>query len=120
MKQTLIITCELPDLNSIIQSSKISPYKYAKSKKGYDSIVSAFAKEKLKPITKYPVDIYCHWVVKNKKKDPDGISAGTKFLLDGLVKAGILSNDNFAAINSIHHSFEVDSINPRIEVILSY
>ena len=43
---------------------------------------------------------------------------GQKFIIDGLVKAGVLKNDGWAQIGDLNHSFEVDKENPRIEVIL--
>jgi len=118
MKQVLTIPVILPDLNSIISNSKSHWSNYASPKKAYDAIVSAFARQKLKPVENYPVDIHCHWVVPNRRKDPDGISAGAKFILDGLVKAGILRNDGFSEVCKITHEFSVDRRNPKIIVTI--
>ena len=37
-----------------------------------------------------PVDVTCTWITKDLRKDLDNVSAGIKFVLDGLVQAGIL------------------------------
>ena len=118
LKQTFEIRCELPDFNTIVNTSKTHWSKYSSPKKGYDAIVSAYARQKLKPVENYPVDIHCHWVVPNRRKDPDGISAGAKFILDGLVKAGILRNDGFSEVCKITHEFSVDRRNPKIIVTI--
>jgi Holliday junction resolvase RusA-like endonuclease len=44
--------------------------------------------------------------------------AAQKFILDGLVRAGIIKDDSQKYINSITHRFEVDKRNPRVEVTL--
>ena len=67
---------------------------------------------------KMPVDITCTWITKNLRKDPDNVSAGIKFVLDGLVQAGIQPDDRRMQINSITHEFGVDKHNPRVEVVL--
>lgn len=56
------------------------------------------------------------WYSKDKRKDPDNIASGIKFLLDGLVEAGVLPNDGWKEIRSISHSFHIDKANPRVEV----
>lgn len=120
MKQQLVIPIALPSLNEIINLSKTHWSQYARPKKGYDVIVTAFSKKQMTKVTKYPVDILCKWKVKDKRKDPDNISVGIKFILDGLVKAGIISNDGFDEINSIHHTFIVDKDNVGVEITLTY
>lgn len=119
MKQTFVIKSLLPSMNEIINSSKTHWSRYSRPKKILnDAIVAVFAKQQVKPVTEYPVDIYCHWIIPNKRKDPDNISAGVKFVLDGLVNAGILRNDGQKEIKTIHHKFSVDKLHPRIEVTL--
>ncbi|MBC8488490.1 MAG: Holliday junction resolvase [Bacteroidetes bacterium] len=119
-KQVLTIPIELPDFNSLIKSSKSHWSKYAEIKKGYDSIVSSFAMRELKPITKYPIDITCNWYCKDDKKDKDNISAGKKFILDGLKLANIIPDDTWQYIGNFSDKFFVDRSNPRIEVVLKY
>jgi Holliday junction resolvase RusA-like endonuclease len=43
---------------------------------------------------RYPCKIKFIWHVVSKKKDLDNIAFAKKFILDGLVKAGTLKNDN--------------------------
>jgi Holliday junction resolvase RusA-like endonuclease len=42
----------------------------------------------------YPCKITFTWHLKDKRKDLDNVAFAKKFILDGLVKAGVLKNDN--------------------------
>lgn len=117
MKQTFTIRTELPSLNEVIDLSKTHWSKYASPKKGYTAICAAHAKQQLKPVRKQ-VNIHCHWICKNKRKDKDNIAFAVKFILDGLIKAKIIPNDNWKWIGDISHSFEVDKHNVGVVVTL--
>lgn len=62
------------------------------------------------------VFIEIRWIEKNKKRDKDNIAFAKKFILDGLVKAGIIANDGWKEISGWSESFAVDKLNPRIEI----
>lgn len=52
---------------------------------------------------------YCFqfdWYCENKRKDPDNISAGQKFIFDGLVRACVLPNDGWREVATILHTFD--------------
>lgn len=116
----IIIPGELPDLNTIIAESK-------KGRKGYQPYailkrentekVAWIAKSKIKKkLDKINLEI--SWICKDKRKDKDNIQAGIKFILDGLVEAGVIENDGWKQIGDITHKFNVDKHNPRIEVVI--
>lgn len=105
---------ELPDLNTIIDKSKSHWANYSKMKKIYTSRVAraAIGAQKVK---KADIDIiyYC----KNRRKDPDNIiGGGNKFVLDGLVKAGVIENDGWRHVNSLNCRCRLDKDNPRVEI----
>jgi hypothetical protein len=58
------------------------------------------------------------WHGESQRRDPDNISAGIKFILDGLVVAGILENDGWAQVSSIAHEFVLDKERPGVEVVI--
>lgn len=90
--------------------------KQGKVKREYDNHVLMSARQaKIKPC-KTPVVIDCLWVEPNKRRDYDGIHFGVKFILDGLVKAGVLKDDSPRYVKRITHEVAYDSDNPRIEV----
>ena len=113
-----IITGELPGLNEIIQESKTNKFKYAYSKSNYTQICAYEALKCLSFDSESKVDLIITWYTKNLKKDPDNVSAGIKYILDGIVSANLIKNDTRKYINSIKHIFDLDKNNPRIIVEL--
>ena len=109
----ITIEGELPALNEIISASKAHYQAYNQLKKQATERVAWKAKG-LPKMEKIFLDItyYC----KNKRKDPDNIAAAKKFILDGLVKSGVISNDGWKEVAGWEESWEKDKENPRIEV----
>lgn len=112
---TIIIPGELPDLNQIIGASKDHWGSYSSLKKANTQLVAFCTKQATKQKYK-KIDLEITWYCKNKRKDKDNIMAGTKFILDGLVEAGIIKNDGWANVGDIRHKFDVDKQAPRVEV----
>ena len=117
--QKLDLEGSLPAINEIIANSKTHWSKYSRIKKNNTSVVAlACLSQRIKPIEKSVKILFSHYC-KNKRRDPDNVAGGSqKIILDGLVKAEILKNDTFEFVNSLHHEFELDKKNPRIEVFL--
>ncbi len=111
MTQTVYITGTLPGLNEIIAASKVRRgtwSKYLDMKGDYGAICrDAILQAKLNTVGN-PVRITCVWYEKNKRRDPDNIRTGFKFIGDALVQMGILANDGWAQILSIEDRFVVD------------
>jgi hypothetical protein len=78
-----------------------------KLKKRYTEIVEIFAQEwrpsGWKPIKRYVVRLVWHCV--NRNRDPDNVAAAVKYVLDGLVRAGIVADDRWNNVVSIEHVF---------------
>lgn len=67
----------------------------AKKKAEWENIVGWLVKEqKIQPVQRVNVT-YEFWFKDNKLRDPDNYAASAKAIQDGLVKAGILPDDNF-------------------------
>lgn len=106
----------LPGFNEIIEAAKSGKGKYqpyAQMKETYTNMAAWLAK-RLPKFEK--VALIITWYEPNRHRDPDNIMAGQKFILDGLVVAGTIPNDNQRHIQGIIHRFAVDRKNPRIEV----
>ncbi len=117
MTEKLVIPGELPGLNEIIEYSKEHWAKYAGEKHFRTQEIAYLAKSQIK--RKYKkVDLTFIWYCKNRKRDKDNIIAGQKFILDGLVAAGVIENDGWEQIGNISHFFSIDKENPRVEVII--
>lgn len=105
--QTLIIKGRLPDANIYINAERSNRYAAAKIKDEWTKIIVGEARtQKIKKINK-SVNIFFQWWVKDKKRDKDNIMFGQKFILDGLVEAGILKNDGWNVIKHLNHYFHI-------------
>jgi hypothetical protein len=105
---------EMPGMNEIVAEAKRHFGSYSEMKALYTGAVR-YAAHGL-PRVCGPAVVTCHWYVRNRRRDPDNISSGTKFLLDGLVTAGVLEGDGWKHIAGISHTFAVDRERPRVEV----
>ena len=109
----LIIPGTLPSLNEIIDAAKGHWNNYREMKETYTQYVAWRAK-RLPKVT--CADLIITWYCPDRRRDKDNIMAGTKFLLDGLQKAKKIENDGWKQIRNITHRFEVDKVEPRVEV----
>lgn len=92
-EQLLWIPDRMPGLNDYISAMNRNRHIGNDMKQTYTDLVTMLAKTKLNPV-KYPVTIQFVWQEPNDRRDPDNIVFAKKFILDGLVKAGIIPNDN--------------------------
>lgn len=65
-----------------------------------------------------PRDFKFIWFMPDRRKDPDNISFGIKYIMDGLVHARLLKDDNWAVVHTIKHEFQIDPSNPRVQIYL--
>jgi len=56
------------------------------------------------------------WIEPNKRRDPDNIIGGMKFIFDGLQMAGIISNDGWKDVGDIGNYFSINKGSPGIVV----
>jgi Holliday junction resolvase RusA-like endonuclease len=112
--QSLRIKEKLPGLNDIIRWSKSRNGKW--SRMGIEkerielSIQYEIQKQEIRPVK--VAAFRFHWLEENRRRDPDNIMAGQKFILDALVKSGVLENDGQRQVYSIEHTFGVDKARP--------
>ena len=68
------------------------------------------------PVTNYPVIAVFRWYTKDERTDADDIEFAKKYILDGLVLAGVLKDDSRKYIVGTNNRCYVDKKNPRVEV----
>lgn len=101
------IPFRLPSLNEYIKASKVIKGNWnAGNQMKQDTQHSIYYFIKRLPEYKKPVKIHFHWVEENKKRDLDNICFAKKFILDSLVKAGKLKNDNRKYVAGFTDTFE--------------
>jgi Holliday junction resolvase RusA-like endonuclease len=111
-----VIPGQLPDLNQTIAASKKHWKYYAAEKRCQTHRVAWLVRAAgLSPITR-PVTIKFNWICKDQRKDKDNVRFAAKYILDGLVLAGVLADDGWSHITGFEDRFGVDAKNPRIEV----
>lgn len=109
----IVIPGELPGMNEIISAAKAHYGQYSSAKADYTGLVAA------KAIGHKQVNratVRCHWYAATRRRDPDNIMAGVKFIMDGLVAAGVLPGDGWRYVAGIEHTFSLDREHPRVEV----
>jgi len=107
----------LPDFNSLINDVKRHWKFYAGAKRHWTGVtVAECVAQRLRPVTP-PVKIDFVWY-NNGRKDPDNIRIASKMIIDGLVKASILPEDNQKIIKGFTDLFHKDTDDPRVEITI--
>ncbi len=109
------ITGEFTQLNDYIRVERGNKFGAANIKET-ETLRAEFACRDLPKLSAYPVDIVFTWYREDRRTDPDNIGFAAKFVLDGMVKAGVLRDDGMAEIASITHRFVVDKTAPGVSV----
>lgn len=81
-----------------------------------DAVAWAAKAAKIRPLKKALFRF--SWHEAHRRRDPDNIIAGTKFVLDGLVKVGVLENDGWSQVLLMEHAFYVRPESLGVEVTL--
>ncbi|RLA40221.1 MAG: hypothetical protein DRR06_17780 [Gammaproteobacteria bacterium] len=113
----LYIQGALPTLNQYINAERSSKFFAASMKKNATRSVALQLKTQVKEI----IGI-CHytfiWHCKDRRIDPDNICYAKKFILDGMVSAGIISNDGWANVAGFIDIFvQSDSDHVEIDIV---
>ena len=125
MKQRLTIPGRLPGMNEIIDSSKQLVwrrgkrrlYQYTRDKAFFSGkIADLCVLTRIKPVSAALITVT--FKEKRLSRDPDNIIAGIKFILDGLVHAGILKDDSFQYVKGLQFSFESACDDNSIDVLI--
>lgn len=106
--QAMFIEGKFPGMNEIIGAARKSRFGSASMKKKWTRIASNAARAHMIKVTR-PVTIDCVWIEGNRRRDLDNVAAGSKFVLDGLVDAGILPDDSQKWVKSIFHQIRTSS-----------
>lgn len=106
----------LPGMNDIVAVSKLSKGRYSPyndMKAYYEVVMSQYFRK----CPKFEVvNIHITWIEPNKRRDIDNIAAGVKFIMDSLVRCGVIQNDSQKFVKGLQHTFDCDPKNPRIIV----
>ena len=105
------VTCEipmkLPSLNEYVNICRTNPYKASKFKHDLEEQIEWYLKDL--PRFERAVTIRFHWVEGNKRRDLDNVAYAKKHILDAMVKAGKLKDDNRNCVKAFQDTFSYSS-----------
>ena len=110
----VIIDYKFESLNSYINQCRTNYY-IANKTKQKETLLSALEFTKIPKIEKYPIELIFKWHMKSKICDLDG--RFPKNIIDGLVKAKKIPDDNVKYIQKITHEYISDT-KDYVEVII--
>lgn len=112
---------KLPSLNEVINANRTNRYAGAKLKRNIEILISAAISAAIKNGSLRPIEQSCiiciQWYEATRRRDADNIQSSQKFILDALVKCGILKNDSRKYVTQIYHEI-VDGNENKIVVTL--
>ena len=103
----LEIPMKLPSLNQYINECRKNRYAGANMKRKIEEELGWYINTL--PQYKNPIKIHFRWIEGNKKRDLDNVCFAKKFILDSMVKAGKLKDDNRNYVTGFTDSFEYGS-----------
>jgi Holliday junction resolvase RusA-like endonuclease len=116
--QRLIIRAKMPNLNDVIAASKRHWSYYSKEKKRWTEVAAQEAQAQGLYKMRLPVWVRTTYYMKTRRGDPDNVRVAIKYILDGLVQAGVLEDDSQRWIVGFQDLYDLDRDDPRIEVQL--
>lgn len=107
----------LLNLNEYVNLCRKNKYDAAKAKKDIEEKLmwEILTQAKREKIIKCSIFNF-KWYEENKKRDPDNICFAKKFILDAIVKSGLMQNDGWNEVKGFTDNFFIDKENQRIEV----
>jgi len=115
----IVIEGELTDFNTFQDKTRWNKYSGSNLKKSEtERVFWCCKKQPQEPVKFYPVYISFNWYSPNNKKDTDNVAFAKKFILDGLVMAGLLKGDGRKYVAGFSDNFYIDKENPRCEVTI--
>lgn len=110
----------MKNLNDYIAAMNLSRYAGNSMKKQEQGrVISALPSHY--PAFDRPVKIRLEYFEQARRRDPDNIMTSKKWILDGLVEAGVLLGDGWRDLSMpvpFFERFYIDKENPRIEVTI--
>lgn len=99
---------QLTSLNKYINAERTNRFAAAKIKQNETELVHWKCIEQKAPKLKKLQSLEFIWKTKDRRQDKDNICFSKKFILDGMVKAGVIQNDTYDNLpDKIVDKFEI-------------
>jgi Holliday junction resolvase RusA-like endonuclease len=103
----LYIGQQLPSLNEYVAKNRTNPNVGATFKRSVEDTIQMWIAACVGSGNLHRIESQCEIVIdfyeRTKRRDVDNVQSATKFILDALVKAGILPNDNQRWVRQVYH-----------------
>lgn len=116
MKAGMVVEGRFPSLNDYVAAERTNRIAGAMMKRRETERARLAAIVQAVPRFSGPVVVRFLWVEPNRRRDLDNVAFAKKFVLDGLVAAGVLDNDGQSHVAALQDSFAVDPSHPRVVV----
>ena len=116
MRASFTIRGRMPSLNEYVDRERANRFAGAKMKRAETERAGLEAVAQGVPRFPGPVAVTFTWVEANRRRDLDNVAFAKKFILDGLVRAGVIDSDSPRHVVALEDRFACDPARPRIEV----
>jgi len=115
-KVTVEIPMKLPSLNEYVRVCRTNAFMASKFKKDIEDEICWY----LRDCPKYenPVVVHFLWIENNKRRDLDNVCFAKKFILDAMVKSGVLKDDNRKFVTAFTDTFDHDPKQAKVIVTI--
>ena len=104
---TFFLDFPLPTMNEMIRTARGNRFASAAQKKKYTDLVAMEIMVQTSRPHFEAVSLDITWIETKRKRDPDNVFAAVKFILDGIVAAGIIDDDDRNHVASITNRIAV-------------
>ncbi len=123
MVQSFTVPGRLPGLNEYTYECRCNPRSGARMKREAEEAVMWAARAAHLKRMRPPVHVHVSYYEPNKRRDKDNVYTAIKFILDALVKIGVLGNDNWEWIGGdadcgVTNECHIDRDEPRVAIEL--
>ena len=119
MSALVTVEGRFPSLNDYVDAERANRFLGSKMKREQTERVAAAALSQGARRVPGPVTVRFLWVEPNRRRDLDNVAFAKKFVLDGLVAAGVIDGDDQRHVKGLQDVFEVDPTRPRVVVEVS-
>lgn len=120
MIATFVIDGLMKGLNDWRDAIQRSPHAGNDMARAAKRRVERLAHVQMMPRFEKPVVVIFDWYEPNLRRDLDNVSGSArKWILDGLVAAGVLPDDNMAHVVGLQDWSHIDPLNPGVIVTLT-
>ena len=111
-----------PSRNESERAARSNKFAGAGLKKKYTEQAALFIGRQVRrdwvPLTRYSVSFL--WVCRDERQDPDGVMGGMKYVMDGMVAAGLVAGDGWRNVQKIENRFTVCKSNPGVRINVTF